>query len=144
MNTIIGPPATGDKFYVRKRLIEKLWKKIESGHHILMSAPRRIGKTSIMMYCLENPKAKYDVIYLITESVNNQNEFYRKLVKEVYNKLKASKKITTSLQSLFSSIKIKSIGPEGISLDDKAINYFDEFKHIAEQLELEEYKLVLS
>ena len=81
MNIIIGQAATGDKFYIREKLINKLWKRIKVGNNILVAAPRRLGKTSIMLYCQENPQENHEVIYIITESVNNQNEFYRKLVK---------------------------------------------------------------
>ncbi|NOQ26627.1 MAG: ATP-binding protein [Bacteroidales bacterium] len=144
MNIVIGQVATGDKFYKRNKLIERLWKRINSGNNILMSAPRRIGKTSVMNYCLENQPENYGLIYLMPESVNNMNEFYRKLVNEVYNKLKGTQKISTFLQKLISSTKIKSIGANGISFDNlKETDYFQEFVNIAEQLDLEGYKLVL-
>lgn len=143
MNIIIGQAATGDKFYIRKKLIEKLWKTIESGNNILVAAPRRLGKTSIMLYCQESPIKNYEVIYIITESVNNQNEFYRKLVKELFDKLKASKRITNFLQKLSFSTKIISIGPEGISFENKEIDYYEEFRNIVELLEIQEYNLLL-
>jgi hypothetical protein len=143
MNIIIGQAATGDKFYIREKLIKKLWKKIVEGNNILVAAPRRLGKTSIMLYCEENPIETYDVVYLITESVNSQKEFYRKLVKGVIDKLSTSKRITNSLQKIISSTKITSIGTEGISFENKDIDYFEEFRSIAEQLELQECKLVL-
>jgi len=143
MNIIIGQAATGDKFYIRKRLIENLWKKIGTGNNILITAPRRIGKTSIMLYCKDNPNENYKVIYLITESVNSKNEFFRKLVKEIYDNLKALRKFTNFIQSLASSTKITSIGPDGFSFENKEVDYYEEFVNITEQLDLEGVKFIL-
>ncbi|MBI9066368.1 MAG: ATP-binding protein [Salinivirgaceae bacterium] len=143
MNTIIGQAATGDKFYIRKKLIERLWRKIEAENNILLSAPRRIGKTSIMLYCLNNPKENYDIIYLITESVNNQNEFYRKLVKDLDEKLKTSKKVKNYIRNIVNSNKIKSIGPDGVTFDNKEVNYYEDFVNISEQLELDGCKMII-
>lgn len=139
MNITIGQVATGDKFYIRKKLIKRLWKKIESGSNILMSAPRRIGKTSIMQYCKDKPQENFTVIYVITESVNNQNEFYKKLVKELKSIINKSDK----LKSYLKDFKIESIGPKGITFENKETNYFDIFKHLAEKLDLKDCKLIL-
>ena len=67
MNITVGPPATGEKFYKREKLITKLWKKINYGGSLLMAAPRRLGKTSIMQYIQEHPQEGYEVMYIITE-----------------------------------------------------------------------------
>ena len=46
--TIIGPYVDGDLYFSRPYLDNRLWKHIQNGSHILISAPRRIGKTSFL------------------------------------------------------------------------------------------------
>jgi len=44
----IGPPATGDDFFDRETLLEDLWEAVDEGS-VLLAAPRRVGKTSLML-----------------------------------------------------------------------------------------------
>lgn len=143
MKTIIGQAATGEFFYKREKLTDKLWENIIKGNNILISAPRRIGKTSLMLDLIENSKKGYKVIYVITESVNNKNEFFRKLVHEIYTQLSTGKKFSNTLGQIKKSTSIKSIGPKGIELEHKDIEYFNEFQDIVKQLELEGEKLII-
>ena len=77
-----GNPVRGKEFFNREKLIEQAWDLIEAGNHILLAAPRRVGKTSVMYYLMDNPKDGYTIIYLITQSVNNENEFFRRIMKD--------------------------------------------------------------
>ncbi len=46
--TITGSPAEG-KFYLRRQHInDHFWEQVAKGEHILITAPRRVGKSSIM------------------------------------------------------------------------------------------------
>ena len=47
-NTITGSPAEGAKYLRRPYINNEFWDRIKSGEHILVSAPRRVGKSSIM------------------------------------------------------------------------------------------------
>lgn len=91
-----GSLVRREDFFSRDNLIEKAWELIKSGAHILIAAPRRVGKTSIMYYLMDNPRQNYKFLYLITESINKENEFYRRLV----NKLLKSKHINKSQKIL--------------------------------------------
>jgi len=96
-----------------------------------------------MLDLIENSKKGYKVIYVITESVNNKNEFFRKLVHEIYNQLSTGKKFSNTLGQIKKSTSIKSIGPKGLELKHKDIEYFNEFQDIVKQLELEGEKLII-
>ncbi len=48
MRNITGQVVVGDGLYGRTRELSQLWKKLEQGEHVLMLAPRRVGKTSLM------------------------------------------------------------------------------------------------
>ena len=43
----IGPPVEGDDFFGREKEIQKANKLLDSSHSLLLSAPRRIGKSSL-------------------------------------------------------------------------------------------------
>ncbi|MCK4447284.1 MAG: hypothetical protein KAW56_09405 [Candidatus Marinimicrobia bacterium] len=78
-----GNPVRGDNFFKRENLIEKIWEIIESESNIMLVAPRRVGKTSLMFYLKDHPKENYHFIFLNTESVNNENEFFKRLLSKL-------------------------------------------------------------
>ncbi|MCD4652036.1 MAG: ATP-binding protein [Candidatus Cloacimonetes bacterium] len=139
-----GIIVTGENFFVRQHLVDKVWDSIESENHILLVAPRRVGKTSLMHYLMDKAKDNYFFLFIDTESVNNENEFYRKLLSRLL-----TSKFVKSKNKVFSFVKehspvIKSIGPNGVEFDSKKeTDYFSEFLKIAKLLDLEDKKLVL-
>ena len=49
MNNIIGQPVEGDNFFNREEETDQLWRTLEEGNHVLLLAPRRVGKTSLAL-----------------------------------------------------------------------------------------------
>jgi hypothetical protein len=47
MNNILGQPVEGEDFFDREEDTQKLWLTLEEGNHVLLLAPRRVGKTSL-------------------------------------------------------------------------------------------------
>ena len=68
MRNITGQAVVGDDLYGRDYEIARLWEKLEQGEHILMLAPRRVGKTSLMLELHRAPHENWDVIYVDVES----------------------------------------------------------------------------
>ena len=68
MRNITGQAVVGDNLYGRDYEITRLWEKLEQGDHILMLAPRRVGKTSLMLELDRAPRENWDVIYVDVES----------------------------------------------------------------------------
>jgi len=77
MKIVIGQATRGEDFFPRPKITNEIWAKLEAGSNVLLVAPRRIGKSSILFDLLDNPKEGYIVIYYTSESVNNHNEFYK-------------------------------------------------------------------
>lgn len=50
----IGPPATGEDFFDRETLLEDIQGAVSKGS-VLLAAPRRVGKTSIMLRIRDKP-----------------------------------------------------------------------------------------
>ena len=48
-NTITGPTAEGSKYFKRDKVEKRIWRKIMDNHHVLFLAPRRVGKSSIVI-----------------------------------------------------------------------------------------------
>jgi predicted AAA+ superfamily ATPase len=92
-----GNPVRGDDFFVRENLVEQTWEHLASGSHILIAAPRRVGKTSLMRYLEDCPRPPFSFIYLITESVNSENEFYRRILNRIVKTAFVKKDIIGSL-----------------------------------------------
>lgn len=68
MRNMTGPPVTGEDLYGRRDDIERLWTRLGRGEHLLMLAPRRVGKTSLMLELARDPRAGWDVVYTNVEA----------------------------------------------------------------------------
>ncbi|MCP4630631.1 MAG: ATP-binding protein [bacterium] len=139
-----GNPVRGDDFFVRENLIEQTWEHLKSGSHILIAAPRRVGKTSLMRYLEDFPRSPFSLIYLITESVNSENEFYRRILNRIVKTafVKKSQKILTFLEQRKPAIK--KIGVDGIEFGAKEEHdYFEMLVKILQSPHPEANKLVI-
>ncbi|MCK5696515.1 MAG: ATP-binding protein, partial [Gammaproteobacteria bacterium] len=146
MSIIVGQAVRNNDFWDRADELEDIWDAIESGSHILISAPRRVGKTSIMYKILDEPKVNYIPIYIDTESADSQNEFWQKLFHklleaEFVNSLKASEK---NLWSKLTTIKIKKISATGVELGDgELLDYKEAFKRLIKDLDSDKKLIIM-
>ena len=67
MRNIIGQAVVGDDLFGREYGLKRLREMLEQGEHVLMLAPRRVGKTSLMMELKRVPPPNWDVIYVNVE-----------------------------------------------------------------------------
>ena len=67
MKNITGQAVTGENLYGRSRELADLWEKMEQGEHVLMLAPKRVGKTSLMQELRREPRERWVVIYVEVE-----------------------------------------------------------------------------
>jgi uncharacterized protein len=153
MKNIVGAPARGENFFPRPGEVAKIVSRIESGNNLQIAAPRRVGKTSILFYLLDNQIEGYTdtYVYIDTERVDQEQEFYKKILKEI---LRAEPVASSNrLQKLFKDgqrflSKIKSVKVLGAELSfqeqPEEVNYYEELTNFLTGFELEEEtKLVL-
>jgi hypothetical protein len=76
---IVGSPARDDDFYFREQFIDDLWEALEK-HNLLLLAPRRTGKTSVMYRMLDQPRDAWRVIHLNVEDLKTPGEFVISLI----------------------------------------------------------------
>lgn len=74
IRNIVGPPARGDDFFDREELVALLWNRVEAGN-VLLAAPRRFGKTSLMYRLIDQPNAGWKPIHVDAESIREPVNF---------------------------------------------------------------------
>jgi hypothetical protein len=67
-----------------------------------------------MYYLKDNPRDDYSFLYMVTESVNNENEFFRRIVNKLLRTdfVSKSKKVLAFLE--IHKPSIRKVGPDGI------------------------------
>jgi len=145
-NTLIGPAARAENFFPRPIITEEIWEKLESGSNVLLAAPRRVGKSSFLFDLLDHPRPNTIIIYFTSESVNNENEFFRKLFCHLIEKLNFIKKYSTLLGSKAKEIfkSVESIGKDGITFrPDSTISYYQELTRLLNNLPPDGYQIIV-
>lgn len=145
VNTTIGHPARGSEYFQRPQLTDKLWEKIRSGSSILLAAPRRVGKSSILFYLEDNPSKNFRPTYIDTESVNNENEYYKKLSNLIITTLSKITRYSKMAANFTKDLaaRIESIGAEGITIGESRLNYYDEFVKLVRSLDLKGERFII-
>jgi len=144
-NTIIGTVATGDYYYPRTEIINDIWVELSKGNYILIAAPRRVGKTSILRDLEQNPHAGYIVKFESIQAVKSENEFYETLYRLILSCLSISKKSKKWFAKYLKSRAITEIDflTLNIKIEDKAFNYLEEINSIFRQLDDNSETIVL-
>jgi len=151
LKPIAGPPAEGkDRFFPRDNIIKRIRRKLKSGGHLLLSAPRRIGKTSILKHIEDNPQENQIIKYIIVQSVDTSEEFFKKLYnallddKEIFDGLNGYWKRTTSSAKRYAS-RITGFSIEGsVEVgEEETINYYDECMLLIEHFDKKEKSIII-
>lgn len=79
---VIGNIAKGRDLWDRQYEIETIWKALGKSS-VLLKAPRRFGKSSIMYKLCENPKSDYKVLFQDTEGLRDPKDFLSVLMAEL-------------------------------------------------------------
>lgn len=150
MKNKVGQPVRDKNFFKRPSIIRKIYRRLDNRSNIYLAAPRRVGKTSIMYYLEDNPKKGYDFIYINTESVNETEDYFKRLFEGLLNSdstqklIKASKKAKKIFSETFE--RVKKIGGWGVSIEFNQKGegkYSDEFFRLMKKLTSDEFTIVL-
>lgn len=143
----VGPPVSGNDFFDRPGEIKKILRALNSDTHIMISSPRRVGKTSILYRLADMDDNDYYFLYVITQSVNSEKEFFKRLSKA----LMESDSLTSSATRISEGTskflkkaidKIKSIKGVEIKAGWRT-NYRERFIKILKSLQLDGSKVVI-
>lgn len=152
MKNVIGLPARGENFYQRSREVEKVTRALSNGNNIQITAPRRVGKTSILWFLLDNSIEDRHYVYVDTESVADASHFYKKILEGIINdpKISRSLKLKSGLEDktnrIFQKIKSVKLFNAALEFNQEATvrDYYEEFLHfLTAYASVEESELVL-
>lgn len=123
MRNIIGNPVEGEDFFDRPQIVANLLRELRDNQaNILLVAPRRVGKTSLMLrICEEWRKEKQSkAIFLNIEGCVDELSFAEKLIDELMKTgfnpdlINRAKRIIENVPKM---IRLKSIKFEGLNVD---------------------------
>jgi hypothetical protein len=143
MKIIIGPAAEGEFYFDRPYLDELFWKKLKESHNLSIAAPRRVGKSSFMLNLLKNDKPGFFCTYIITESINEPNEFFKKLYKTLLGLLNKGGKFKQFFEDLFKRLDIKKISLTEIEFGRNEIDYYEEILLLCKEVKEADTRIVL-
>lgn len=142
-----GKIAKGDSFLGRDTIIKELETYLGIGQSVVLIAPRRFGKSSIINKVVENNTFGFNVISVDIMKVHNKRLLAEHLINEVYNllglqgillKLKASSiELFKDIVNHLTSLKL-TINDIGIETTEKLLKETDEDKLLTHALELPE------
>ena len=93
----IGPPVEGEDFFGREKEIRKANRLLDSNHSLLLSAPRRIGKSSLAKRLIEEKQQQgWICVYIDLEETTTEEGFLR-LVIESFKKNGIWKQLTEGM-----------------------------------------------
>ena len=150
MKNIVGQTPRGKDFYPRTKVIRKIYRRLDSGSHIFMSAPRRAGKTSIMRFLEDQPKKGYVFLYVSVEDIESSEEYFKLLSEELLSSeavskmVKASEKVYNIFEQFADHIKkVKVWNIELESQDREPPKYSDEFEKLMRTLDTSDFTIVI-
>src|SRR5687767_14731468 len=79
MKNKAGPPVRREDFLEREEETEELWHRAMRGH-VLMLAPRRVGKTSLLHHMEDSPREGWNCLFLSAESLDAESQFVARLL----------------------------------------------------------------
>ncbi len=96
----IGPPVWGTDFYNREKEIKDCWEHL-SRSSMILSAPRRYGKSSLMLHLQKQPIDEFFPIYFQLEDHFNLNGFTYEFVSKI---LEYDDSLASQVKQWFSKI----------------------------------------
>jgi uncharacterized protein len=138
MKNSLGNSARGEGFYPRPREIRKIYRAISANANIYLSAPRRVGKTSILKYLEENPEEGFYFVYTITESVYSINTFFKVLFEELVKSkaINNLSKVSNSVKNFLAEVLGKIDSFQGVKLrEGEESDYYELLLQLIQNME---------
>ena len=79
VNNIVGSAVRGDNFFGRDSFVDLTWRELAKGS-VLLAAPRRFGKTSVMYRLMDAPRGGYKIVHADLEHLSDPVDLMLELV----------------------------------------------------------------
>ena len=83
MRNVVGQAVIGRDLFGRETELRRLWENLAQGEHIHMLAPRRVGKTSLMLEMRRKPLKQWHVVYVDVEGAVSPADCVAALIAEL-------------------------------------------------------------
>src|SRR2546425_945870 len=84
IRNILGPPAGGSDFFDRKEELERLRRAVEDGNHVLISSPRRVGKSSLAgQLCAVLREAHWQATLVDVQDALDELQFVERIIERL-------------------------------------------------------------
>jgi hypothetical protein len=129
--TIFGNVATGKYYYPRTDIVEEIWNELEKGSFVLLAAPRRVGKTSVLRDLEQNPRKPYRTKFQSVQAVQSAEEFYKTIYDLIVTCFNSSKRLGEWFKKYLQSRTVSEVTIEGsVKFEKKTFPYQDEINKL--------------
>lgn len=129
-----GSPVKGKEFIDRKKHLPLFKAYLSNNQHIMIKAPRRFGKTSLIKHIFEYEKS-YEFIYVDVRLATSLNSLSNQLIDKAYSLVKIDNFIRQTKDSLYKllqsikQIKVSDVAEVSIDYVTKESNEMEYFIH---------------
>jgi len=118
MGIVVGSPVKGDDFFNREREIGDFTAAIDRAAHLLVTAPRRTGKTSLLLEVAQRMSDRYYCLFIDVQACTSEEDAVVKLALEAREIRGLSEVVTDAFRSALSTIidRIDEVGITEIKL----------------------------
>jgi len=117
MKISVGNPVEGDDFFDRVKEQARVWRKLE-GSHLLMLAPRRIGKTSLIYRLRDTAHLHgFQAVSCSFAKCDTEHDCIKLLIDTMSEKTPTGKKVSEGLKAVISRINGIKIGLHGLGIE---------------------------
>lgn len=117
-----GQVIFGDKYFPRPKDEARVWRRLRKGGHLLLLAPRRVGKTSLLRYLESKPQQGYVFLYVMVQSCNTEHQFYKEILEKLYSS-EFTKKLDKLNQKGKELITLITRCIDGITIGEAGISF---------------------
>lgn len=121
MRNITGTPVEGNDFFDRPQKILRLQRELANEANLLLTAPRRVGKTSLVLrLCQLERGAGRSAVFVNVEGCHDELAFAEKLVSDLSEsglQLETMSRVALTFRKARQALQGMSVGAAGVDLD---------------------------
>ena len=97
INNVLGRPVVGEDFFNRVHELERLWRRL-GNDNVLLLAPRRVGKTSLLRRLESDPESGIDAVYVSLADRGTEVDFIVRLYQAIARRDRGGEAISAALR----------------------------------------------
>lgn len=102
---VVGSPVTGDDFFDRQDEMREFLRLLDEGAHILLTAPRRIGKTSLIKEAEARLGERYAALFVDLESCEDEPSAVLKIAEAAREHRDLTQKVHDAFRNVLGLLK---------------------------------------